>query len=200
MIDTGLRRFRKSVIILGVALLLGVTHPVWLAWAGNFLVRTDPIEAADIVVVLAGDGSGRRLLRAVELVGEGYAPRVLIPGPQGAYGVRESDLALQFARREGLDMEVLEGFPIAATSTLEELALVERELRRRGVNKALVVTSNFHTRRARSIYRGHTSGAIDYIFVAADHPEFDPDSWWKTRDGKEVLVIEYIKTLNSWVE
>ena len=186
--------------MLAIVLLLSVTHPVWLGWAGNFLVKTDPLEAADIIVALAGDGSGRRLLRAAELVEQGYAPRVLIPGPRTAYGARESDLALEFARREGLDMEVLEGFPVDVTSTLEELAFVDRELQRRGVKKALVVTSNFHTRRARNIYRKHTSGAIEYIFVAADSPRFDPDSWWKTRDGKEVLVIEYIKTLNSWFE
>ena len=186
--------------MLAAALLLGVTHPVWLGWAGNFLIKTDPVEAADIVVALAGDGGGHRLLRAAELVEQGYAPRVLIPGPRQAYGVRESDLALEFARRKGLDLEVLEGFPIDATSTLEELAFVDRELQRRGVKKALVVTSNFHTRRARNIYRLHASEAIQYIFVAADHPDFDPNSWWKTRDGKEVLVIEYIKTLNSWFE
>ncbi len=186
--------------MLAIVLLLCVTHPVWLGWAGNFLVKTDPLEVADIIVALSGDGSGRRLLRAVELVEQGYAPRVLIPGPRAAYGVPESDLALEFARREGLDREILEGFPIDATSTLEELAFVDRELRRRGVKKALVVTSNFHTRRARNIYRRHASGAIEYIFVAAGSPQFDPDSWWKTRDGREVLVIEYIKTINSWFE
>ena len=186
--------------MLAIVLLLCVTHPVWLEWAGNFLVKTDPLEVADIIVALAGDGSGRRLLRAAELVGQGYAPRVLISGPRRAYGVHESNLALEFARREGLDMKILEGFPIDATSTLRELALVDRELRRRGVKKALVITSNFHTRRARNIYRRHASGAIEYIFVAAGSPYFDPDSWWKTRDGREVLVIEYIKTLNSWFE
>jgi len=193
-------RFRKSATVLASVLLLSVTHPVWLGWAGNFLVKTDPLEAADIIVALAGDGSGRRLLRAAELVERGYAPRVLIPGPRTAYGARESDLALEFARREGLDMEILEGFPVDAASTLEELAFVDRELQRRGVEKALVITSNFHTRRARNIYRKHTSGAIEYIFVAAGSPHFDPDSWWKSRDGREVLVIEYIKTLNSWFE
>ncbi len=186
--------------MLAAVLLLYVIHPVWLGWAGNFLVKTDPLEVADIIVALAGDGSGRRLLRAVELVEQGYAPRVLISGPRAAYGVRESDLALEFARREGLDMKILEGFPIDATSTLRELAFVDRELQRRGVRKALVITSNFHTRRARNIYRKHTSGAIEYIFVAAGSPHFDPDSWWETRDGKEVFVIEYIKTLNSWFE
>ena len=186
--------------MLAAALFLFVTHPVWLGWAGNFLVKTDPLEKAGIVVALAGDGSGSRLLKAAELVEQGYAPRVLIPGPRGVYGVRESDLALGFARRKGLNMDALEAFPIEATSTLEELASVDRELQRRGVEKALVVTSNFHTRRARNIYRRHSSGAIQYIFVAAGDPDFDADAWWKTRDGREILVIEYIKTLNSWFE
>ena len=179
---------------------LALTHGIWLAWLGRFLVNTDPPEAAGIAVVLSGDGNGHRLLKAVELVEQGFAPKVLITGPEGSYGARESDLAMAFAQRRGLNTDILDPFVTDITSTLEEALAVDEELRRRGIDKAIVVTSELHTRRSRFIYRHRTAGRVTYLVVASDDPRFDPDAWWKTRDGREICVIEYAKTLNSWFE
>ena len=188
------------LVVLAAGIFLALTHGIWLAWIGRFLVRTDPPEKAGIAVVLSGDGNGHRLLKAVELVEQGFAPKVLIVGPEGSYGARESDLAMDFARRRGLNTEILDPFVADITSTLEEALVVDEELRRRGIDKALVVTSEYHSRRSRFIYRNRVSGEVKYLVVASDDPRFDPGAWWKTRAGKEILVIEYVKTLNSWFE
>ena len=186
--------------MLSAGFFLVSTHTIWSAWLGGFLVKSDPPQPAGIVVVLSGDGNGHRLLKAVELVQQGFAPKVLITGPEGSYGARESDLAMAFARQRGLNTGVLDPFVTDITSTLEEALAVDEELRRRGIDKAIVVTSEFHTRRSRFIYWNRTSGEVEYFVVASDDPKFDPDAWWKTRDGREILVIEYAKTLNSWFE
>ena len=186
--------------MLAAGIFLALTHTVWLAWLGRFLVKTDAPEQAGIAVVLSGDGNGHRLLKAVEVVEQGYAPKVLIVGPEGSYGARESDLAMDFARRRGLNTAILDPFVTDISSTFEEALAVDKELRRRGIDKAIVVTSEFHSRRSRFIYRNRVSGEVKYLVVASDDPRFDPDDWWKTRDGKEILVIEYVKTLNSWIE
>ena len=186
--------------MLSAGLLLAITHTIWFAWLGRFLVKTDSPEAVGVAVVLSGDGNGHRLLRAVEVVEQGFAPKVLITGPEGSYGARESDLAMAFARRRGLNTEILDPFVADITSTLEEAHAVDAELIRRGIDKAIIVTSEFHTRRSRYIYHNRTSGKVEYLVVASDDPRFDPDTWWKTRDGREIFVIEYAKTLNSWFE
>jgi uncharacterized SAM-binding protein YcdF (DUF218 family) len=167
---------------------------------GNFLVRNDPPEKAEIIVVLAGDGTGSRIMKAVELVKQGYAPKILVDGPRGHYDVRESELAIEFAVRRGADPEIFQPFPINGQSTLEEAKSVHPELRRQGVGKAILVTSNFHTRRAGNIFDNQSANEIDYLVIAADYRDFQPDQWWRTRQGQKVLFLEYMKTLHSWLE
>ena len=87
-----------------------------------------------------------------------------------------------------------------ADSTQEESRIVDLELRSRHVEHAIIVTSDFHTGRAGHIFRKSSSGEVRYSFAASLTPDFDPDSWWRSRPGREIVVIEWIKTLNSWLE
>jgi hypothetical protein len=32
------------------------------------------------------------------------------------------------------------------------------------------------------------------IPVAAPDPSFTPDGWWKTRDGRKIFLLEWLKT------
>lgn len=191
-------RILFSLLVLAIAA-YAAREPLLTA-VGNFLIATDPVEDAEIAVVLAGDATGRRIMRAVELVKEGRAPRILVNGPTGIYDRCECDLAIEFALNRDVPPEILDRFPIPARSTLEESRFVDAELRRRGIRKALVVTSNFHTKRARGIFARHTSGEVRYLFVEALYDDFQPDRWWLTRPGKKVVALEYLKTLNSWIE
>ncbi len=54
-----------------------------------------------MIVVLAGDFSGNRILTAGDLVRRGFAPKALVSGPSGEYGLHETDLAIPFAVRHG---------------------------------------------------------------------------------------------------
>ena len=195
------RRWLRAALLLALAIALAYgSRASWLTWMGELLIKSDPLEKADIVVVLAGDLYGERILLAAELVEKGYALRVLVSGPKNYFGVPESELAIPFAVARGASEGIFDGFPIEAHSTLEETHRVDRELRRRGIRKALVVTSNFHTRRARYIFHKHGSKDVDYVFVAADYPEFRPEDWWRSRQGRKVFVLESLKTLHSWFE
>lgn len=171
-----------------------------LGAAGGFLVRTDAPRQADIVVALAGGSHGERVIKAAELVELGYAQKVLVNGAQRFYGIDESRAATDLAAARGVPPEILEPFKMEAASTLEELMALEPELLRRGTKRALVVTSSFHTRRARSIFRRFGSGEIEYMFIAAPWPDFDPDNWWKSRAGRKLVLLEYLKTVNSLFE
>jgi uncharacterized SAM-binding protein YcdF (DUF218 family) len=175
-------------------------HTAWLGWIGGYLVQTDPAQSADIVVVLAGDRYCDRVMKGAELAQQGLAPDVLVNGLGDFYGVSEAVLAVDFAVRKGVPRKTLEPFLLRGNSTIEEAQQVDAELRRRGVRKALVVTSDYHTRRARSIFANHTSGEIEYFIVASRTEGFSPDGWWRSRQGKKTLLLEYIKTFNSWFE
>jgi uncharacterized SAM-binding protein YcdF (DUF218 family) len=196
-----LRRFFFILILFAcVAAGAYAGRHVWLPEIALFLIEDHPPEKAEIIVVLAGDGYGRRILRAVELVEQGYAPRVLVNGSAEFYGLNESQAAIEFAVQRGAPRRVFEAFPNEAKSTIEEAKIVDDELTRQGVSKALVVTSDFHTRRSRSLFAARGSGKVKYVFVASAYPEFDPEAWWHSRQGVKTLFLEYLKTVYTWYE
>ena len=65
-----------------------------MAWMGAWLVHSDEPFPADVVVVLAGDPYGNRILKGADLVKQGFAPKVLVSGPAGLYDLHECDLAI----------------------------------------------------------------------------------------------------------
>ena len=97
-----------AALVIALAIVVA-TAPWWLGASGRFLVKADGPAPADMVVVLAGDFSGNRILTAGDLVRRGLAPHALVSGPSGAYGMHESDLAIH---RAGLErwLAMPEGF------------------------------------------------------------------------------------------
>lgn len=164
---------------------------------GSYLIRAEPPAPADLIVVLAGDFTGSRILKAGELVRQGYAPRALVSGPADLYGLYESDLAIRFAGTRGYSETNFVALPNHSKSTLEEAHDVINDLRRRGAHRIDLVTSNFHTRRAGGIYHLLASDLEIHVIAASDK-SFEPDRWWKTREGRKIFAIEWMKTAASW--
>ena len=173
---------------------LAVTHNVWLRWLGEYLTYTEPPCKADMIVVLAGDWWGNRAIKAAELVREGWAPKVLVSGAGTVYGTNEGDLALRFLTSKGYSPEPFFNLPSPARSTEEEARFVVPELRRQNVHRFILVTSDFHTRRAADVYRKAASD-LPFCVVASPDPDFSPDGWWHTREGRKTAFFEWCKTL-----
>jgi uncharacterized SAM-binding protein YcdF (DUF218 family) len=192
------RKLRATaLIVVAAVVLLVLFHAPLLAALGNFLVKAGPPQKADIIVVLAGDGFGHRILTAGELVKQGYAPKALISGPDGNYGIYECDLAIPFAVKAGDPESYFTHFEHHARSTAEEVQAMVKELREMGVKRVLLVTSNYHTRRAGKIF--HRAAPDLKIFVVAAPDEFfKPDSWWHDREASKIFLFEWMKTIAEW--
>jgi uncharacterized SAM-binding protein YcdF (DUF218 family) len=175
-----------------------LAYPVWLAALGDYLVKAGPPVKAEIVVVPAGDAFGNRILKAGELIRAGFAPYALVSGPSGEYGFYECDLAIPFAVRHGFPKEFFIRFPNQSRSTREEARDMVPELRRRGIHRFLLVTSDYHTRRAGRIYR-EIAPDLEMHVVAAPDRAFTAGGWWHTREGRKQFAFEWIKTVTSWV-
>lgn len=184
-------------IVAILVLLAGVSYRYWLTLAGKYLVRADAPVQADVVVVLAGDFFGNRILRAGQLVRQGFAPKVLVSGPGEAYGLHECDLAIPFAVRHGYPESYFVPFPNEARSTVMEADAIVPELRRRKMHRIDIVTSDYHTRRAGSIFRSRAPD-LEIRMIAAPDRDFRANGWWKTRDGQKVFAIEWMKTVSTW--
>ena len=187
--------FLKSILVLAVvAVLLWATHAWWMAALGCALVHDDGPAKADMAVVLAGDYSGNRMVRAAELVKQGYVPKVLVSGPDMLYGFYECDLAIPFAVKRGYPESWFIRAPNEALSTREEAAAILPDLRRRGVHRFLLVTSDYHTARAARIYRA-AAPDLEFRVVAAPDRYFRADGWWHNREGQKTFLIEWMKTV-----
>jgi uncharacterized SAM-binding protein YcdF (DUF218 family) len=184
-----------AVVIIGVAYF---ARSLWLPMAGYALIHSDAPAKADIAVVLAGDPQGRRIEKAAQLTKAGYVSQVLVSGPPGVYGINESDLAVQFIEHKGYPPQWFIPFPDPSHSTKEESRYILRELQRRNVHSFLLVTSDFHSGRARRIFL-ETEREMGYSppfqTVAAPDEFFHADSWWRNREAQKTVFIEWWKTL-----
>jgi uncharacterized SAM-binding protein YcdF (DUF218 family) len=189
------RRFISRILTL---LAVALSYALWLPLIGRALVHDDGPSAADIAVVLGGDYWGHRIETAGNLVRLGLVHTVLVSGPSGFYGVHESDLAIPFAIRKGFPAAWFEAFPHDALSTKEEARVLLAELRSRGVHRALIVTSDYHSARARRIFLATEramGGGPELRFVAAPDQFFHANSWWRGRESQKTTFIEWWKTV-----
>jgi uncharacterized SAM-binding protein YcdF (DUF218 family) len=182
--------------LLGVACVFSivvVSRNIWLERMGRYLVDMQQPERADMVVVIGGDWYGNRILKAAQLVKEGYAPTVLVSGGGNMYGLHESDYAIPFAVRHGYDEKTFLKLDYPAASTRDEARVVVEELRRRGVKKYLLVTSEFHTRRAGKLFR--SAGPDLDVRVVACPDTLHWNNWWLDREGQKAFFFEWVKTV-----
>jgi len=192
-------RLLKFLVVLAVIIgAITLTRSFWLRGLGYALIHEDTPVKSDIAVVLAGDFWGNRIEKGGDLVRQGYVPAALISGPVGAYGHHESDLAIDFAVHRGYPASYFIPFPDDARSTQEEAWDILPELRRRHVHRMLLVTSDYHTARARRTWAkvARQMGLpIEIRTVGAPDREFHPDSWWTSRQGQKIAFMEWSKTV-----
>jgi uncharacterized SAM-binding protein YcdF (DUF218 family) len=187
-------RRRILLLILVLALVGWFARDRMGAAMGRALVESSPPEKSDIIVVLAGDPTGNRILKAAELAREGYAPLVLVSGPGDEYGYHECDLAIPFAVKHGYPESTFAHSENDARSTRAEVAALAPDLRRRSVHKVLLVTSDYHTRRAGKLFR-QAMPEMEVVVTAAPDKWFTPDGWWKNREGQKTFLNEWEKTV-----
>ena len=112
--DAGKIGHRQSILIVvkrlrGVLLFLvllavglAVTWRPLLTAAGAFLIVEDPLEKADVILVLSGGRKDERVRQGAELYRQGYAPWVLLSGGEELEGIAVPDLLRQQAVRHGI--------------------------------------------------------------------------------------------------
>lgn len=172
---------------------VGVTFIV-LGWnAGKWLVADEP-QPSDVIVVLAGE-TDYRPRRALQLLDQGMAHRVLIdvPAQSMIFNISEVELAQKYAHGlpEATSVEIC---PIEGLSTRDESHDADKCLARVGGNRVLLVTSEFHTRRALSIFRHEIRGKSFSVAAAYNDTQFSTH-WWKHRQWAKTCLDEWLRML-----
>lgn len=195
---------RLVALVVVLAFLWLVSGPL-LAAAGLFLVAGQAPRKADAIVVLSGSVPDR-ILEAVDLYTDGYAPSIVLcrePENAGYRALRERgatlpriyELNISVARQLGVPESSITVLDRAAGSTFSEARVVMEYLAKRGARSILLVTSKYHTRRAGMIYRHLAGGAVEVIARPARSDGFDPELWWQDRMSIRRVLIEYQKVL-----
>lgn len=198
--------FASSLFVLAlVSILLTTTYlfhaPILAGW-GNFLVVRDRLDRADVIVLLTGDFNNRPKIVA-QLLRAGLADKVLVAQVKR----NESEEFGLIPDRTSLHVQMLGKFGVpessivvlnlgdGVTSTFEEALSVKHYLEEHPRQRRLIlVTSAFHTRRAKWIFRKLLNGPGVEIQVApAPYGTFDVDNWWQNEDGLLYFVTEYLK-------
>ncbi len=190
-------RARRWLFVLALVVVAVVFHAQIFSALGGYLVHTDPPQKADAVLVLAGDFWGNRILTAAQLVRDGYAPKVLVSGPDGSYGLHESDLAIPFAVKHGYPESYFVAALHSGRSTRAEAIALLPEIRREGIHRLLVLTSNYHTRRAGRIFHD-VAPDLTILVVGAPDQNYTPDGWWHNREAQKTFLTEWEKTIADW--
>ena len=159
--------------------------------AGKILVVDTP-EPSDVIVVLAGE-TDRRPAHALELLDKGFAPRVLIdvPAPAKVYDTMQIELADRYIQRlpQAASISIC---PIWGLSTRAEAHDVANCLANQPVQRVLIVTSDFHTRRSLSTFRHEVHGQTFSIGAAHDPTQFGT-RWWTHRQWAKTFFDEWIR-------
>ncbi len=172
-----------------------------LGASGKFLVVNQPL-AADVIVVLGGETKVRPQL-GLELLRAGNAPRMVldVPTATNIYQWPLVELAQQYVNQQP-EAASISVCPVNSLSTRGETRDVGRCLEKMGVRSVLLVTSDYHTRRALSIFRARLPGYQYGIAAATDTGAFGIQ-WWKNREWAKTGVSEWMKliwweTVDRW--
>jgi uncharacterized SAM-binding protein YcdF (DUF218 family) len=165
--------------------------------AGSWLIVDHP-KKADLIVVLAGE-TEQRPARGLQLLSLGFAPRMLLDTPAATQIYRWSQLELAQQYLSGLaQAPALAVCPIPGLSTKEEAGDVARCLAASGVlsqvHSILLVTSEFHTRRALTVFR-HEIPNVEFSVAAAYDPAQYGTQWWQHRQWAKTFFNEIVRVL-----
>jgi uncharacterized SAM-binding protein YcdF (DUF218 family) len=162
-----------------------------LRLVGESWVVEDPLERADAIIVLSDDNFyADRAARAADLYRHNLAPLVVASGRRlrpyaGIAELMEHDLI-----ERGVPKDRILVFPHNADNTKEEAQALLQPAVERKWRSVIVVTSNYHTRRARYIFLKMFPQQIAISVAASKGDDFDPEHWWQTRKSLKELTRE----------
>ena len=178
------------------------------AWgAARWLVVSEELPNADAIVVLSGAASYvERARHAARLFHEGRGAVVVLTdeGLRGGWSQAEQrnplfvERAAEELRRAGVPAGRVEVLPRLVASTHDEAVALRSYAESRGWRSMLVVTSGYHSRRARwtlrRVFRG-SAVAVGLSPAAPDGETPRAATWWLTPRGWQLVAGEYVKLI-----
>ena len=188
--------------------LVALNKEVLFEGFGRLLLCKSLPKKSDVIVILRGDTTFSRTLAAARFFHEGYAERIFIstsltdPNCEKLQqlGVsvqcdqeRLKDILLQLGVANG---KILLGDGKPGGGTQGEAYRIKRMMLQKGIYRALIVTSWWHTKRTQGIFNHTLSGTnMEAVVIAAKNDVSKPSNWWKYRYEAIHILEEFPKLL-----
>jgi uncharacterized SAM-binding protein YcdF (DUF218 family) len=196
------RRIRRLLYAILILLIAGVLFRGALPLFGQVLVVSDSLQKSDAIVILASNRI-ERTYEAAMLYRAGLAPVIVVSnaydGGESALSERlgvslpgQIDLQRMALNQLGLGEEAIEELPGRPSSTFQEAELLARLARERRWKRVIVVTSPYHTRRARMYMKRAADGGYEIIVRASRFEPVSPQ-WWRHPIQRIDVVLEWMK-------
>jgi uncharacterized SAM-binding protein YcdF (DUF218 family) len=187
------------LLLFGVG--VGLTYRIWFPRLGSFLVVADPLEKADVISVLGG-GDPQRAIVAAKLYREKWADGLVTTGNMVPDFIEAMGEKTTFAELSA-KLASLNGVPPRhitvineGTSTFEEAEALKSFMEHSHYKSMIVVTSIYHTRRARLVYRKIFKGSgVKIIMRPATGGKLSLDRWWTREEDLIFVNNEYVKLI-----
>ncbi len=183
------RKLTIYLAVLTLVVLFGV-------FAGYLLVRDKP-EKSDVIVVLDGDSLDERYQRGMELLRAGYGKHLFLDtnGESHLYGHKPTEYAANFLKEDAKEMlPYVSVCPYNEDSTIAEAIYVNRCLKTLSPHKVLLVTSDWHSARALSVFRKKLPQYQWSVASSQDLRLFGP-RWWRHREWAKTTLGEWMKVV-----
>jgi hypothetical protein len=195
--------------VLGAAVLaIPQTRVATLGSVGHALVASDPVVAADVIVISV-DAGAAGVLETADLVRDGVSNSVAVfsepPMPADLEFQRRNvrhrdDASLALEELEALGVRNAVRIPTPVDGTTAEGRVLSNWIRERGFRTIVMVTTTDHARRTRRVMRRALSDQQATIIVRPSrYSDFDAAAWWHTRAGVRTALIELQKLLLDFV-
>jgi len=170
---------------------------LWMASRAGYWLVIDHPEKSDVIVVLDGDATDGRYWQGIDMLRSGYGKEVLVDAmdDQLKYGKTEAQSEKEFIHESAGVLEPqVTVCSIRAWSTAEETRFVDKCLQKFRPKRVLIVTSDYHTRRALSVFR-HELPQYEWSVSASHDPTEYGRRWWTHRQWAKRFLDEWEKTL-----
>ena len=197
---------RSRVVLALLVATVAATALIWSARSlGRLLYHDDPLERADVIVVLAGSWL-TRVAEAGDLYREGWAPMIVLSRElpdRGEQALRANGIDVPGVTDVQLGALSSMGVPRSAIDVLDpqeatatEAARIAQLAAARGWRTIIVVTDKLHTARSRLVITRHLEGTPARVLMRGSrYDPADVDHWWRRRTDLRFALFETQKML-----
>lgn len=177
-------------ILVGAVLLAAIA----LLVPGFILDTPQPApKKSDAIVVISGDEQLARFAEGVNLYQQGMGTYLVFSGAAYDNGTSNADVMRQLAIKRGVPQSAILEEP-QGEDTWGNAVYTRQVLEEHGLDSAILVTSPYHLRRAKSTFDAAYAGSgISLMVHAAPDSQWRKLSWWQQPETRRLTFTELQK-------